>query len=155
MHPNSTLKHCNQYLVDCHNLVVGLWIVRIWDVVMQTQLINKLYHHIILKMRAMVSDDGLKDTKSSYDMIKKELSCSFTFEIICGHRLGPFSEIIDSDDDITMPSDWASITCHEINTPFGKGSNNNNWVQGFMWGTLFVVINLVRMTFLDYQNVIF
>lgn len=149
MHPNSTLNHCNHDFVYCLNLVVGLWIVRSWVVVMQTLLRSKLCHHIISKMRTMVSDDGLRVTKPSYDTIKKELSYSFTFRIICGHRLSPFSEIVIEDDDLTMSPDWARVTYHETNTPFGKGFDSNNWVQGCRWGALFVVINLASVTFLD------
>lgn len=100
-------------------------------------------------MRAMVSDDGLRDTKLSYDVIKKELNHKFIVSIICGHHIGPFSEIIDNDDDITMPPDRARVTFHEVNTPFYKVLDSNNWVQGSEWGTLFAVINLASMTFLD------
>ena len=53
----------------------------------QTQLSSKLYHHIMSKMRAMVGDDGLRDTKSSYDVIKRELSHDkTTYVLACAHK---------------------------------------------------------------------
>lgn len=70
---------------------------------MQTQLSSKLYHHVMSKMRTMISNDGLRDTKSSCKMVENELSGSFAVNIRCGHHLGPFSEIINDDNDITMP----------------------------------------------------
>ena len=38
----------------------------------KTQLFSKLRHHEIAKMTTMVSDDGLRDTKSSNYMIEYE-----------------------------------------------------------------------------------
>jgi len=69
---------------------------------MQTQPSSKIFHHVILEMRSMINNDGLRDTKSSYDMVKKKLSGSFNVNVTCGYRLGPFSKIINDDDDITM-----------------------------------------------------
>jgi len=149
MHPNGVLKHSNQHFIYCFNQAIGLWMIRIWVVVTQTQPSSELCHHVILEMRSMISNDGLRDTKSSYDMVEKKLSNSFIVNITCGHRLNPFSEIINEDDDICMPPRRARVTSHEFNTPLGKGSNDNNWVQGRGWSVLFVVINLVGMKLLD------
>ena len=96
---------------------------------MQTQLSSELCHHVTLEMISMISNDDLRDTKSSYDMVEKKLSRSFTISITCGHRHRPFSEIINDNDDITMPPDQVRVTCHEINTPFSKGADGDNWVQ--------------------------
>ena len=50
----------------------------------------------------MISDNGLRDAKTSHYMVKEELSNSDTVSIICGHHLGPFSKIVDDDDDIAI-----------------------------------------------------
>jgi hypothetical protein len=63
---------------------------------MKTQLIGKLIHHEIEKMATMVSDDGLRGTKPSDDVIEYEQHCSFPSIIKCKHRIGPFSEIMHS-----------------------------------------------------------
>lgn len=63
-----------------------------------------------------------------YDMVKEALSSSCTINSICGHRLNPFSKIVDGDDDIAMPPNQARVTSHEINFPFSKWAYGNNWV---------------------------
>jgi hypothetical protein len=64
---------------------------------------GKFRHHEIAKMTTMVSDDGLRDTKPSNDMIEYEQHYSFPGIIKCRHRLGPFSEIIHGYDNVSMP----------------------------------------------------
>jgi hypothetical protein len=50
---------------------------------------SKFRHHKILKMTTMISNDGLRDTKPSNDMIEYEQCCSFLSVIKCRHRLDP------------------------------------------------------------------
>jgi hypothetical protein len=69
----------------------------------KTQLFSKFSHHKISKVTTVISNDGLRDTKSSNDMIEYEQCCSFPSIIKCRHRLGPFSEIIHSYNDVSMP----------------------------------------------------
>jgi hypothetical protein len=76
-------------------------------------------------MGAMVSDDGLRDTKPSDDMIEYEQCCSFPDVIKCRHHLGPLSEIIHIYNDVSIPLDRARVTCHEVNAPFKKWTNGN------------------------------
>jgi hypothetical protein len=71
----------------------------------KTQLLSKLGHHEIFKMATVISDDSLWDSKSSDDMIEYEHGCSFSSIIECRQCLGPFSEIIHSYDDVSMPLD--------------------------------------------------
>jgi hypothetical protein len=54
-------------------------------------------------MATVISDDSLWDSKSSDDMIEYEQGYSFSDIIECRHRLTPFSEIIHSYDDLSMP----------------------------------------------------
>lgn len=94
----------------------------------KTQLSSQLCHHVLMKMCSLISDNGLRDAKMGYNMFKEELSSSDIVSIICGHHLGPFSKIVDDDDDIAMSPGRARVTCHEIYAPFSKWSNGNDWV---------------------------
>jgi hypothetical protein len=71
----------------------------------KTQLFSKLRHHEISKMDTVISNDSLWDSKSSDDMIEYEKCCSFPSVIECRHHLSPFSEVIHSYDDVSMPPD--------------------------------------------------
>lgn len=68
----------------------------------------------------MISDDGLRDAKTGYDMVKEKLSNNDTVIIICGHHLDPFSKIVNNNDDIAMPPRRVRVTCHETYAPFSK-----------------------------------
>lgn len=76
----------------------------------------------------MISDNGLMDIKTGYDMVNEEMSSNDTINILCGHRLNPFSKIVDGDDDIVMTLGRARVTCHEIYAPFRKWANGTNRV---------------------------
>jgi len=76
----------------------------------------------------MVSDNCLRDAEMGYDMVEEELSSGDTVSIICGHCLGPFSEVVDCDDDIAMLPSRVRVTFHGINSPFRKWTNCNDWV---------------------------
>ena len=69
----------------------------------KTQIFSKFEHHKIPKMTTVINNDGLRDTKSSNDMIEYEKCYSFPGVIKCRHRLSPFNEIIYDYDDVSMP----------------------------------------------------
>ena len=60
-----------------------------------------------MEMGSVISNDGLWNSKSSYDMIEQEESGSLTIFRICRHGLSPFSEIINGYDDV--PCRWAEV----------------------------------------------
>jgi hypothetical protein len=51
----------------------------------------------------MISYNGLQDTESSDDVVKHKGCCSATIIKECRHSLNPFSEVINENDDITVP----------------------------------------------------
>jgi hypothetical protein len=51
----------------------------------------------------MISDNGTWYTKMSYDMVEKEKSCSMTIIQEGRHSLSPFGEVVNDDDDVTLP----------------------------------------------------
>jgi hypothetical protein len=69
----------------------------------KTQIFSKFKHHKILKMTIVISNDGLRDTKPSNDMIEYEQCCIFLGVIKYRHHLGPFSEIVHNYNDVSMP----------------------------------------------------
>jgi hypothetical protein len=69
----------------------------------KTQLFSKLRCHEIFEMTTIISNNRLGDTKPSNDVIKYEQCCSFPDVIKCRHLLDPFSEIIHSYNDASMP----------------------------------------------------
>ena len=91
----------------------------------KTQLFSKFGHHEVPKMTTVIGNNSLRDTKPSNDMIENEKSCSFPSVIKCRHHFGPFSEIIHSYNDVSMPPDRVRVTCHEVNALFGEWTDGN------------------------------
>jgi hypothetical protein len=51
----------------------------------------------------MISDNVLWNTKASDDVVEEKESCSTTIIQKGRHSLNPFFEVINDNDDITMP----------------------------------------------------
>ena len=120
----------------------------------KTQLLGKFRHHEIAKMTTMVSDDGVRDTKSSNDMIEYEQRCNFPSIMKCRHRLDPFSEIIHNYNNVSMPPGRVRVTCHEFNAPFREWTNGNYRVKRSRVRSDLIVIGLTSVAFLDGSNAI-
>ena len=58
------------------------------------------------KIGTMISNDGLRDTKPSNNVIEHELSSYLTVSGKCRHCFGPFGEVVHGYDNISMP--WPS-----------------------------------------------
>ena len=69
---------------------------------MKTQLSTQLNHHLIMEMESMISDYGLRNSKPSYNMIKKKEGEGPAILCICSHFLNPFCKIIYGYNDVTM-----------------------------------------------------
>jgi hypothetical protein len=63
----------------------------------------QLTHHLVLEVGAMINDNILQDTESSYDVVKKKECCSTTIVKKCRHNLNQFSELINDKNDINVP----------------------------------------------------
>ena len=98
-------KHSDKNFIYCFDLAVGLWIVGGRVFMLKTQLVGKFGHHKVLKMATVISNDSLWDIESSNNMIKYEKGYNFPSIVECGHRLGPFCEIIHSYNNVSMPPD--------------------------------------------------
>ena len=69
----------------------------------KTQFDMQFAHHLVLKVCTVISENGAWYTKMSYDVVKKKQSCGTTIVQKGRHSLNPFFEIIDGNDDVTVP----------------------------------------------------
>jgi hypothetical protein len=118
----------------------------------------KLIQVIILfeKMGPMVHHYGLRNTKPRNNVIEHEKSkwwCPSLEKV--GKGLNPFSEVVNNHDDVAMTISPGRITCHEINPPFGKGTNSHHRMKWSRMSTHLTGEYLTRMTFLDHIHTIF
>jgi hypothetical protein len=88
-----------------------------------------IHSSYILEKGSVISYDSLWDSELIDDVVKHEKCCSLAIVKKCRHILSPFSEIIDYDDNITMSPGLGRPTLHEINTPFRKGVDDDNWME--------------------------
>src|SRR5271168_429768 len=121
----------------------------------QTKLVCKFCHHDVSKMTSMISNDCLWDTKPSDNMIENENRRCSTICLKCRHRLGPFSKIINCEDDICMPPGRVRVTSYEVDTPFGERTNENYRVERSRWCADLSIKYLTIVAFLDRNNTIF
>src|SRR6202034_2869716 len=121
----------------------------------QTKLVCKFCHHDVSKMTSMISDDCLRDTKPSDNMIENENCRCSTICLKCRHRLGPFSKIINREDDIRMPPGRVRVTSDEVDTPFAEGPDGNDGMERSRWSAHFSIKNLTIVALSDRSNTIF
>ena len=121
----------------------------------QTKLACKFGHHDVSKMAPMVSNDRLWDTKPSNNVIENENCCCFAICLECRHRLGPFSKIINHEDDIFMPPGSVRVTSYKIDTPFGERTDGNYRVERSRSCAHLLIKHLIVVEFSDRNNTIF
>jgi len=73
----------------------------------------------------MVTYNGLRNANTHYDMVDEELSNNDTVSVRCLDHLGPFSEVVDDEDNIAMPPGRVRVICHEVYAPFSEWANGN------------------------------
>src|SRR6202140_116297 len=121
----------------------------------QTKLVCKFCYHDVSKMTSMISNDCLWDTKPSDNMIENENCRCSTICLKCRHRLGPFSKIINREDDIRMPPGRVRVTSDEVDTPFGEWTDGNYRVERSRWCAHLSIKYLTIVAFSDRSNTIF
>ena len=72
-------------------------------------------------MGSMISDDGLRNSKSIYDMIEQEESGSLTVLCICRHGLIPLCKIVNVYDYVTMTPVEVGLQCMKSIPHLEKG----------------------------------
>ena len=59
-------------------------------------------------------------SKMGYDVIKEKMHCSVSNVVEGGHGFGPFSEVIDGDNNVFVTIVGGGITSHKVNAPFAE-----------------------------------
>ena len=108
----------------------------------------------MLKMGTMIGNNGLRDTKARNDVIEYELRGYLTIDSKCRHLFGPFGEVVNGYDNISMLPDQVRVTCHKIDAPLRKGTNGNDRVEMYRRRVHLALIDLEIMTFTDRKNVV-
>ena len=121
----------------------------------QTQPSSQLSHHIMAKMGAMVSDNGLRDTKPGNHMIEEKLRDLLTVSCQCRHCFGPFGEVVYDYNNIRIPPCQERVTCHKIDTPLCKRTNSNDRMEVSGWCVHLALVDLALVTFKDSEDTIF
>ena len=70
---------------------------------LKPQFIYYLFHHIILKVTSMVSDNLTRDTELGDNMFEYEEGCSIPIIFNCRHGLVPLSKVVDDHDNVFIP----------------------------------------------------
>ena len=68
-------------------------------------------------------------SKVRYDVIKEKMRYSVNDVVEGGHGFNPFCKVIDCDNNVFVSIARWGITSHEVNTPFTKGADSNDWVK--------------------------
>jgi len=103
----------------------------------------------------MISYNSLRNIKLSDDVVKHKKCGSATIIKKCSYSLNPFSEIINDNDDITVPPVGGRITLNKINSPFGEGVDGDNGMQWSRVGMCLLLKNLVGWASFDNLDTIF
>jgi hypothetical protein len=74
----------------------------------------------------MVSDNILRYTEPSNDLVENEEHRRFSIVSKCWHGFDPLGEVSYYHNDITMPRRRIQVECSEINSPLSEGTNRNN-----------------------------
>ena len=61
-------------------------------------------------------------------MVEKEMGSTLSGAVEGGHGFRPFGEVIDGNYDVLMAVRRCGSTLHEVDGPFTKGTNGDDWV---------------------------
>ena len=81
-----------------------------------------------MKVPTMVSDKLFRNAKLSNNLVEYEMCGCLTVVFNRGHSLSPFCEIIKNHHDVMMPPSQSWVAIHEVKTPFGEGTDGDNWM---------------------------
>ena len=87
------------------------------------------YHHFILKVTAMISDNLTRDTEPGDNLVEHEEGCSLPIGFYGRHGFGPLGKVVDAHDNVLMPPSRSWVTIDEIYPPLGEGTNGDDWVK--------------------------
>lgn len=109
---------------------------------------------MILKVLPVICSYFLQKAKLANDVVREKVCIHFADIIQCRNIFGTLSNVVNNDNDLGIPLDRVKVTCHNIDAPFHKGTNNDNRMQQNRQSVNFFIIDLACMTFLDYEDIV-
>ena len=88
------LQNGLERLVDNLYLSIFLGVIRVRITMLKPQLGCYLFHHFILKVTSMISDNLTRDSEPGYNLIEYEEGKNMTIKFNCRHGLNPLSKVI-------------------------------------------------------------
>jgi hypothetical protein len=123
---NSFLQNGLERLVDGLYLSILLGVVRGIITMIKPHLGFQLFHHFILKVTSMFSDNITRDTESGDNLIEYEEGGSPTIRFNCSHGLDPISKVFYGQDNLLIPPNQIWVAIHKFHPPLGEGTDSND-----------------------------
>ena len=115
----------------------------------------QLFHHLILKVTTMVSDNLTRDIEPSNNLIEYEEGNSLPIGFNCRNGLNPLHKVVYDHDNVLIPPSRSWFAIHEVHSPLGEGTDANDWVKRGWVRAHFSSEHLVGVTLLNLFNAIF
>jgi hypothetical protein len=103
----------------------------------------------------MISDNLLRDSKPSYNLIEYEERNSLTIGFKCRHGLRPLSKVVYDHDNVMMPPSRSWVAIHKIQPPLGERINPDDWMDRGWMREHFPIEHLAGVTLLNHFDTIF
>jgi hypothetical protein len=124
------LQNGLERLVDDLYLSIFLGVIRRRMTMSKSHIICYLFHHFILKVTTMISDNLTRDTEPGYNFIEYEEGGSIHIGFNYRHGLDPLSKVVNRHDNVLIPPSQSWVAIHELHPPLGEGTDGNDWVKG-------------------------
>jgi hypothetical protein len=126
---DSFLQNGLDRLFDGLYLSILLGVVRIIMTMLKPQLGCYLFHHLFLKVTAIISDNLTWDTEPGDNLIEYEEGSNIPIIFNCRHGLGPPSKVVYGLDNVFMPPSRSWVSIHKVHPPLGEGTDGNDWME--------------------------
>jgi hypothetical protein len=93
-------------------------------------------------------------SKVGYDVVNEKTRCSVSGVVESGHSFGPFSEVINGDNNVFVTIAGGGITSHKVDAPFTKRAGSNDRVKKGGGSSIFVGIELTLLASFHGMNAI-
>jgi hypothetical protein len=114
-----------------------------------------LFHHFVLKVTSMISDNLTRDTEPGDNFIEYEEGDNLPVIFNCRHGLNPLIKVFDNHNNVIIPPSRSWVAIHEFHPSLGEGTDGNDWVKRGWMRVHFLSEHLARVTLLNHFNTIF
>jgi hypothetical protein len=88
-----------------------------------------LFHHFILKVTSMISDNHTRDPKPDDNLIEYEEGDSILIGFNCRHGLNPLIKVFYDHDNVLMIPRQIWVEIQKVHPPLGERSDGNDWME--------------------------